>query len=285
MKKIVVTGGNGRVGSFVIKELLNHGYEVINADIKMPDEILTKTIVVDLNRLSDCYYVLKNADAVIHMAAIPNPFKNPDDVVFQNNVMSTYNILEACSNLGIKKVVIGSSEASYGICNAPISPLYVPLDEKHIQRPYDCYGLSKVVNEQTAKSFNLKTGMQIVAMRLGNVIDPIMYKNFSSFIHDSKRRRHLLWSYIDARDAAVACRLAIEKDNLGYIELNIAADDTSMDIKSIDLMKLEYPNVIDIRSDLSEYQTILSNKLAKEVLNWKPIHSWRDYKNEIQVAL
>ncbi len=276
MKKVVVTGGSGRVGSWTIKELLNSGYEVINADNCQPKEALTKTVIVDLTRLSDCYYILKGADAVIHMAAIPNPNKNPDDVVYQNNVMSTYNILEAANNLGIKKVVIGSSEASYGICNAPISPLYVPLDENHPQLPHDCYGLSKVVNEVTAESFNRKSGMQIVCMRLGNVIAPDMYVNFPAFLHNSARRRHLLWSYVDARDVAVACRLAIEKDNLGFVTLNIAANNTSMDIKSNELMAKEYPNCIDIRSDISEYQTILSNKKAKEVLGWNPVHNWRD---------
>ncbi len=275
-KKIVVTGGNGRVGLWVIRELLANGYEVLNADISQPKEILTKTVAVDLTRLSDCYYILKDAYAVIHMAAIPNPNKNPDDVVFQNNVMSTYNILEAASNLGIKKVVLGSSEASYGICNAPIIPQYLPLDEDHPQLPYDCYGLSKVINETTAQSFNRKSNMQIVCMRLGNVIAPEMYINFPSFIHDSKRRKHLLWSYVDARDVAVACRLSIEKDNLGYIALNIAADNTSMDIKSSDLIKLEYPTVTDIKEDVSEYQTLLSNKKAKEVLGWQPIYNWRD---------
>ncbi len=277
LKNIVVTGGSGRLGTWVIKEFLEKGYHVINVDWKQPTELLTKTVVANLENLGEVYHCLAGADAVIHMAAIPNPFKNPNDVVYRNNVMSTFHILEACANLGIKKVVLGSSEASYGICNAPIAPQYVPLDEEHPQLPQDCYGLSKIVNEVTAQTFHRRTNMQVVCMRLGNVITPEMYANFPAFINDGTKRAHLLWSYIDARDAASACRLAVETDGLGCVSLNIAADNTSMNITSSELMSKKYPDVTDIRSDISAYQTILDNKKAKQLLNWQPIHNWRDY--------
>lgn len=280
MKKIVVTGGNGRLGPWIIRELLDHGYEVLNVDLRQPVDALTKTVVANLENLGEVYHVLLGADAVIHMAAIPVPFKNPNDVVFRNNVMSTFNILEAASNLGIKKAVIGSSEASYGICNAPIEPEYLPLDEDHPQLPWDCYGLSKIVNEETAKTIHRRSGMQIVCMRLGNVISPEMYSNFPGFINNSEKRKHLLWSYIDARDAASACRLAVEKDNLGFLELNIASDETSMNIKTRDLINEQYPEVKNIRENFSGYETLLANKRAKKILGWQPVHSWR---NEVQI--
>ena len=122
-----------------------------------------------------------------------------------------------------------------------------------------------------------RTGMQIVSMRLGNVIAPDMYVNFPAFIHNSFKRKHLLWSYIDARDAATACRLAIEADNLGYVEINVASNETSMDIESAELIAREYPEVKDIRENIEGFQTLLSNKKAKALLNWNPINSWRDF--------
>jgi nucleoside-diphosphate-sugar epimerase len=279
MEKVIVTGGSGLLGPWVIKEFLEHGYEVVNVDIKQPKENLCKTVIADLKNLGEVYGVLAGAEAVVHTAAIPVAYSHPNEVTFQNNVMSTYNILEAASNLGIKKAVITSSESSYGLVFAvnPLEPLYVPVDEEHLQLPQDSYGLSKVVNEQTAEMIHNKTGMQIVSLRLGNVIAPNMYKNFSSFIHDPEQRKTILWSYIDTRDAARAYRLAIETDGLGTVALNIAADESSMDIKSKDLMKKCYPDVTEFKTPLDSYESLLSNKKAKKLLNWEPVHSWRNY--------
>ncbi|TVY11286.1 NAD-dependent epimerase/dehydratase family protein [Paenibacillus cremeus] len=279
MNKIVVTGGAGRLGKWVIKEFLEQGYEVVNADIRLPEEPLCKTVITDLKNLGEVYGLLSGAAAVVHLAAIPVAYSHPNEVTFQNNVMSTYNILEAASGLGIRKAVIASSESSYGLVFAvkPFAPQYVPMDEEHPQLPQDSYGLSKIVNEQTAEMFHRKTGMQIVSFRLGNVIAPEMYQNFPGFIHDPEKRKRILWSYIDTRDAAAACRLAIEADGLGAVALNIAADDTSMDIKSRDLMAAAYPEVQNLRATLDGYETLLSNEKAKKLLNWQPVHSWRSY--------
>ncbi|HEX7064974.1 MAG TPA: NAD(P)-dependent oxidoreductase [Bacillales bacterium] len=279
MSKVVVTGGSGLLGPWVVKEFLDHGYEVVNVDSKHPEEPLCHTLITDLSNLGEVYGALEGADAVVHLAAIPAAYLRPNEVTFQNNVVSTYNILEAASTLGIKKTVITSSESSYGIVFAVnrLSPKYVPVDEEHPQLPQDSYGLSKIVNESTADTFNRKTGMQIVSFRLGNVISPMMYKNFPGFIHNPKERERILWSYIDTRDAASAYRLAIEKENLGTVRLNIAADDSSMDIKSRDLMAECFPEVTDFRAPLQGYETLLSNEKAKKLLGWQPVHRWRDH--------
>lgn len=278
MKKVVVTGGNGLVGRTVVKELADQGYDVLNCDLSMPEEKLCRTMIADLNNLGEVYGVLEGADAVIHLAAIPRAYDFPNEVTFRNNAVSTYNVLEAAAGLGIKKAVIASSESSYGIVFSKnqLQPQYVPLDEAHPQLPEDSYGLSKIVNEETAKMINRRTGMQVVSFRLGNVISPEMYANFPSFIHDPSQRSVILWSYIDTRDIASACIKAIEKDGLGAVELNIAADDSSMDIKSRELMEENFPNV-EIRGELGDYESLLSNKKAKEVLDWQPVHKWRDH--------
>lgn len=277
MKKVVVTGGSGLLGTWVLKEFASHGYHVLNADVKKPEENICETMIVDLTDLGEVYGVLQGADAVVHLAAIPVAYSHPNEVTFQNNTMATYNVLEAAAGLGIKNAVLASSESSYGICFAKdrFDPQYVPIDEAHPQLPEDSYGLSKIVNEETAKMVNRRTGMQVVSFRLGNVIAPPMYENFPSFIHDASQRDRILWSYIDTRDAASACRLAVETQGLGAVELNLACDDTSMDIPSRDLMKAEFPNV-PIKEDLGEYETLLNSNKAKELLGWKPAHFWRD---------
>ncbi|CAM3812234.1 NAD-dependent epimerase/dehydratase family protein [Alkalicoccus chagannorensis] len=278
MTKVVVTGGSGLLGPDVIKEFVDHGYDVVNADVKHPDEARCKTVITDLTNLGEVYGVLADADAVVHIAAIPVAYSHPNEVTFQNNTMSTYNILEAAGNLGIKKAVISSSESSYGICfsRQGLEPKYVPIDEEHPQLPDDSYGFSKIVNEQTADMIHRRTGMQVVSFRLGNVITPEMYKNFPGFIHEPEMRKPILWSYIDTRDAATAYRLAVETDGLGSVALNIGADESSMDIESTELMKTCYPNVTDIRQDISGYAPLLDNKKAKRLLQWEPVQKWRD---------
>ncbi len=278
MKKVVVTGVSGLLGPYVAEHFVESGYDVLSVDVSKPKKNLSRFMTADLTNLGECYGVLAGADAVVHMAAIPVAYSHPNEVTFQNNVMSTYNILEAAAGLGIKKAVIASSESSYGIVfsRQNLAPQYVPVDEEHPQLPEDSYGLSKIVAEKTADMISRRSGMQIVSFRIGNVITPEMYGNFPGFIHEPRKRRTILWSYVDARDIASACRLAIEADGLGSVAINLAADDTSMDIKSGELMKSEFPEVKDIRVPLDSYQTLLSNEKAKKLLNWKPVHFWRD---------
>ncbi len=279
MPKVVITGGSGLLGPDVVKEFVEHGYEVVNADLKKLADPICPTVITDLTNLGEVYGVLEGADAVVHLAAIPVAYSHPNEVTFRNNVMSTFNVLEAASQLGIKKAVITSSESSYGLVFAvnELEPKYVPMDEAHPRHPQDSYGLSKIVNEETAEMIHYRSGMQIVSFRLGNVISPELYKNFPNFLHNPEERKRILWSYIDTRDAATAYRLAVEKNDLGCVAVNIAADDTSMDLTNGELMKAAFPNVTDIRVDTNGYDTLLSNKKAKEVLDWQPVHSWRQY--------
>ncbi|MCK8489123.1 NAD(P)-dependent oxidoreductase [Paenibacillus sp. MBLB2552] len=278
MAKVVVTGGSGMLGRYVVREFVQQGYEVLNVDVKPSEDPVCPTLIADLEQLGECYSALTGADAVVHLAAIPAAHIRTPEVTFRNNVMSTYNILQAAEGLGIRKAVIASSESSYGIVFAvhPPAPKYVPVDESHPQLPEDSYGLSKVVNELTADMFQRRTGMQIVSLRLGNVIPPDRYATFPSFIHDPAERERILWSYIDTRDAATACRLAVEAEGLGAVALNIAADDSSMAIRSRELMAARYPGVSDFRAPLEAHETLLSNEKAKQLLGWQPVHFWRD---------
>jgi nucleoside-diphosphate-sugar epimerase len=278
MKKVVVTGTAGRLGHYVVEELLNHDYDVLSVDRVKPAKLICPHMTADITNLGECYGILEGADAVMHLAAIPTAYIFPNEVTFRNNVMATYNILEAAAGRGIKKAVVISSECTYGFANSRqgLGPQYVPVDEEHPRLPEDCYGLGKIVGEEIAEAINRRCGMQIVSLRSGNIFNDAMYANFPGFVYDKHKRKGLLWNYIDARDLASACRLAIEKDGLGAVALNVFADDTCMAVKSRDLMKAEYPNVTDFRAPLDGYQALFSNAKAKKLLGWKPVHFWRD---------
>jgi len=278
--RVIVTGGSGKAGQWILKDFVEHGYEVINLDMKLPEEPICRTIITDLNDLGQVHNALApysqgNRQAVagiVHFAAIPQAYTHTNDVCFRNNVMSTYNILEAAANFGIQKVVIASSESSYGICFASEfwEPKYLPIDEEHPQLPEDSYGLSKVVNEVTAQAFHRRTGMQAVSFRLGNILVPESYAQLKANFDNTEARLRILWSYIDARDVASACRKAIEVEGLGAEALIIAANDSSSNRLTKELVEQYLPGVKDIRMPLEGRVSLISNAKAKKLLGWEP---------------
>ncbi|HUX49948.1 MAG TPA: NAD(P)-dependent oxidoreductase [Spirochaetia bacterium] len=278
MAHIAVTGGSGKLGTWVLPELADNGHDVWNVDTKPPADERFRTRFADLNNLGEVYGALRGADLVVHLAAIPVAFLYANEVTFRNNVVATYNVFEAAAGLGIRRIVHASSETIYGIGFAEqlIQPNYLPLDEDHPLLPEDPYGLSKLVGEKTAESFNRRTGIEAFCLRFGYIHTPEMIRTFPSFNRNPHERVRNLWNYIDVRDAAVACRLAAETDKAGYSELNIVADETCMDVKSRDLVAALFPGVTDIREPLTGYEGLMSNRRAHSLLGWNPTHRWRD---------
>ena len=278
-KRILVTGGSGKVGHWLIQHLLEQGYEVVNVDTRRPSIAQCRTIVADLTQLGQvvtAFSPFGTCDrtpyvGVIHMAAIPRAHESPNDEIFRVNALSTYNVLEACAVLGIKKAAIASSESSYGLCFASefFAPNYLPIDEAHPQLPEDTYGLSKVVNEVTAEAFHRRTGMQVISLRIGNVLSPEDHATVRATYPNPEVRLRNLWSYIDARDLAVICRLCVEKDGLGCQPIIASADDTSSDRPTLDLVKQYLPTVTDLRRPLNDRAPLLANDRCKQLLGWK----------------
>ncbi|MBP1993115.1 NAD-dependent epimerase/dehydratase family protein [Paenibacillus eucommiae] len=283
MKRIAVTGGNGNLGAQIVNHLLEKDYEVTVLDIKERQDAVPKrnkvvTKILDLNNYHEVEHAMAGCDALIHMAAIPSPGIVEPHVLFSNNAVSTYNVLEAACKLEFQKVVLASSESAYGFpwAHRSLSPLYVPVDELHPLIPHDDYGISKAVNEITGESFFRRTGMQVVSLRLSTVSTPDIYAYFLNCLNKPEELRRILWSYIDIRDAANACVLALEKSGLGYMALNITANDTCSNIRTQELMERFFPDVTDIRTPFSGFEALYSNEKAKHILGWEIVHNWRD---------
>ncbi len=281
-KRIIVTGGSGKAGQWIVKRFLAEGYEVVNIDARPPREPVCRTIIADLTQLGQVVAAFSPFGTgnrapyagVVHMAAIPRAHEAPNDEVFRVNTLSTYNTLEACAILGIQKAVIASSESSYGICfaSAFFEPQYLPVDEAHPQLPEDSYGLSKVVNEVTAAAFHRRVGMQIISLRLGNILCPEDYAGVRARFDHPEDRQRILWSYIDARDVAIACQLGIERDGLGCEPVILAADDSSSNVPSQELIARFLPGVKELRRPISGHQSLIANDRAKELLGWRQQH-------------
>ncbi|GAB6930302.1 NAD(P)-dependent oxidoreductase [Paenibacillus sp. JCM 10914] len=282
MNKVIVTGSEGKLGHYVVQELNQAGYTVFGTDSRPASgrHGYARYVQADLNQLGEVYGLLADADAVIHLAAIPNPVSYTPERIFTNNVMSTYNIMEAASNLGIKRVIFGSSESAYGFCWAkhPFAPDYLPVNEDHDLLPQESYGLSKQVNEQTGDMFVRRVDMEVFAMRFSMVVAPNEYeREIAAFEHTARHHRSL-WSYIDARDAAVACRLALEaegNDDRVACRLNITASDIISNVSIAELTAKHYPGVQIAEGILDKLTAFVSNERAQARLNWKPQYSWK----------
>ena len=299
-KRVIVTGGSGLAGKWVVEDLVQHGYEVLNLDRVPMAKATARTLITDLTDAGQVFNALassttakefdddlepKPIDAIVHFAAIPRILVTTDNEVFRINVMATYNVLDAASKLGIKKVIVASSETTYGLVFAHRhrDPEYFPLDEQYPVDPMDSYAMSKVINEVTAKAFHARTGADIYCFRIGNVIDPVDYEKFPAYFKDPGLRKRIAWSYIDGRDLAAACRLGIEKDGLGWEVMNVAADDVSSDLPTAELLQRFYPNV-PLKKHLGEFETLLSNEKLKRLLGWQQRYRWRDQVKIYAVA-
>src|SRR5260370_26912407 len=245
-RRLVIPGRTGKAGRHAVPHLVAHGYSVLNVDLKPLDLSGVPTLIADLTDSGQAFNALtthptfagfelghppRPPDAVVHFAAIPRVLIEPDNVTFATNVLSTYNVIEAAVKLGVKKVVIASSETTYGVCFAEGDKDFhqFPLEEDYDVDPMDSYGLSKVVNEKTARAFAMRTGADIYALRIGNVIEPHEYDMFPKFLADPMSRKRNAWSYIDARDLGEIVHLCLLKDELGVQVFNATNDTITAD--------------------------------------------------------
>ncbi len=289
-KQIIFTGGSGKAGKHMLPWLADKGYRILNVDLKpLAGVDGVHNIAADITDSGQMHNVMTTYgkfdeldgtpapfDAVVHFAAIPAILFTPDNETFRVNTVGTYNVIEAAVMSGIRKVIIASSETTYGVCFAKghRDYRYLPLDEEYPVDPMDSYGLSKVLNEQTARAFHLRTGADIYALRIGNVIEPHEYERFPGFFADPAMRKRICWSYIDTRDLAQIVHLCIEKDGLGYQVFNAANDTTSATQPSAELAARFYPDV-EVRGKLGEHEGLLSNRKIREVLGFSEEHNWR----------
>ncbi|MHB8627307.1 MAG: NAD-dependent epimerase/dehydratase family protein [Aggregatilineales bacterium] len=282
-KKIVVTGGSGKAGRAVVRDLVEHGYQVLNVDLVPSKEPLTPFLKADLTDLGQTYEVLHGAAAVVHLAAIPAPGLLPDELTFRTNVGSTYNVFSAAVTLKLERVVWASSETVLGLPFDREQPPYAPIDEAQPPLPQSSYALSKLVSEEMARQFSRQSGVPFVGLRFSNIMEPDDYRRFPSFWNDARLRKWNLWGYIDARDVAQSCRLALEANVSGAEVCIIAAADTVMTRSNRELMAEVFPNV-PLRAETGDFETLLSITHARTVLGYAPQYSWRDHVSSAAVS-
>ncbi len=275
--RVCVTGAAGKAGRAVVTDLRANGHEVVATDLVTANVPTVGPILqADLTEYGQAVEVLQDVDAVVHLANIPAPGRFTPAVTLSRNLAMNANVFLAAAQLGLRRVVWASSETTLGLpFDTATPPRYAPIDEDHYPHPSSTYALSKVASETLAEQIAGWSGIPFVALRFSNIMGPDDYRRFPGFQGDPALRQWNLWGYIDVRDAAAACRLALDAPVAGAQSFIIAAADTVMDRPSADLLREVFPDV-PLRGEVGEYDTLLSIAKARATLGFAPRHSWRE---------
>jgi nucleoside-diphosphate-sugar epimerase len=280
----------------VVRELVDHGYEVVVLDRNLPpDETSARGVqprvpgvryrVGNHEILSDMVEAFHGCAKAIHLSAIPSPGTYPNPHVFHTNVQGTFNACEAAALLGLRSLVLASSinTLGFGYRTHEFAPQFMPVDETHPNLPQDPYGLSKLVGEEIAAAIHRRTAQQlrVVSIRPAGVMRPWQYANAAERLkeHPTAASRSM-FSYTDPRDLAVLCRLAIESENpdAACTAAFTVQNDSFADRPVREVLPIAYPDTERLPGldKLDDTQPGVSNALARRLFNWNPQRSWRN---------
>jgi UDP-glucose 4-epimerase len=290
--RVVVTGARGKVGRAAVAELVAHGHEVIGTDLGAPthergEEGAPRYIRADLTDAGAAFQLVRGADAVVHCAAIPEPMQDVAHVVFSNNLMGAFNVIEACVRLGVPRLVNLSSETVPGLIFAerPFEPLYFPIDEEHPALPQDPYALAKLFTEQLCDAATRRSDLRCISIRPTWVQHEDNYaRNLGPMIRAARAGTPEPtvngWSYIDAYDLAAAIRLAVESDLPGHEVFFISSPDAPGLDDTAAALRAQYADRVEIRPLPAPDACGTSTEKAQRLLGWRSSRSWRDYLTE-----
>ena len=275
---IVVTGAAGRLGRRVVQLLVDRNREVLATDQLAAGDLPAEFVRCDLADAKVVEGILKDAEAVVHMGAIPGPLREDPRVIFENNVACDFNVMMSAAELGLRRVVFSSSAFGMGWAHDgnAFAPLYLPLDEEHPMMPFEPYGLSKQVGEDIGRMIARNSDTTVVSLRFTNVALPEVQAEFPWPAPTQENPLTLvMWAYADARDVAEAHVLALDAEIEEYEAFMIAQPSSRFREPTIDLVKNNFGNRVKIREGLSGTASVISTEKAQRLLGWRPRHDWR----------
>ena len=273
--RILVTGGSGRIGRYVVRDLVQAGHRVTSVDVVFNRRPGVQTRQVDLTEAGQIYQALvaSQAQAVVHLGAWAGGHVVPPSRTYGDNVQGTFNVFQACADLGVRRVIFASTNHVYGVVAAP--PVYVPIDEAHPLRPAGAYALSKVAGEQAADYFVAQHGLEILSFRFMGVRAPSeLDADVERVAGDPAQNPHLLWTRCDARDAAQACRLAVEVEEIESGPYNVTGPRVVLDQDSVELVRRYFGDQTEIREGLVGRRSPLSCARAQQAFGYRPQYDW-----------
>ena len=288
--KVLLTGGSGLAGTAIANDLTAHGHTVLRVDRVAPlDAPHTRGQTgastfkfVDTTDLGQVISSMSGCDAVIHMAAIPNPKMAPESEVFRVNMLANWAVLEAAEIHGVRKIVMASSVNAVGaVFSKEVTPRpYFPIDEDQPTLAEDAYSQSKWLGEEMADAFVRRNPgkLQRASMRFHGLLTRARQQEMRirsrDGAPDENAAKHF-WGWVDLDEAAVACRLAIESHWQGHEAFFINAPDTSSMVPTMRLIRESYPDA-EIQGDLEGFTSAISIEKARRLLTWEPMVTWRN---------
>lgn len=283
--RVLVTGARGKVGAAATTALLADGHDVVATDLgapvherELPGE--APYVQADLTDAGAVHALVRGMDAVVHTAAIPDPVHHAPHVVFSNNVMAGFNVVEACVRWEVARLVNLSSETVPGIIFAerPFLPPYLPIDESTPCRPQDPYGFGKYVIEQWCDAAVQRSDLGVVSIRPSWVQHPGNYeRNVGPMVREPHEFSPAFWSYTDNDDLAEAIRLAATVDLDGHEVVYVAQPDNATGRPLAELVEATIgEGAIELRPTDREDASGIDCRKAQQLLGWQPTRSWRD---------
>jgi nucleoside-diphosphate-sugar epimerase len=291
VKRVLVTGAAGRLGRRVVDALHELGIAVTALDLAPHDHLeVDRFVVGSADDVGAVRRALDGVDRIAHLAATPVPFRAMSEHVFCGNTAATFTVLEQGAQAGVRRAVIASSYAITGLpfARATRQPAYLPIDEAIPLQIEDPYALSKQVDELVAQSMWWQHGLSVVALRfpfLGGIEEDIP-KRAARVAADPAFASRELWMYLETRDAANACVLALTTPPLGCHVVALAAPNTLAPYPTTQLLDAYYPTVPRRRVFHGQEAPIDASR-ARSLLGWTPNHLWTtDERNldEVEVA-
>lgn len=275
--RILITGGSGRLGRWVVEELRTD-HEVLVAGLEeTPPEVVWPGVRYEQADLTDVDAVARVADgaeAIVHLAAFPSPIGREPEDVFANNMVTTFNIVEAAIRHGARKMIYSSSGSALGFAFRfrDMVPDYMPMDEEHPLRPQDAYGLSKWLGEEILEAATRRTGIRTIVLRPTNVVVP---EDYAERVPRMLENAGSIPTYVDARDFARAVRAALDDTEIEHDRFFITADDTMSREPLAVAFPRRFPGSEAVCAGLTGTEGPISSAKAKRVLGYCPQHSWR----------
>ena len=207
-KHVLVTGGSGRLGTYVV-DRLKQTHVVTVLDIMPPKASDVDYLNLSITDLAALTAALKGVDAVVHLAAVPNPRTSTPQACFTVNTQGTWTILQAAEDAGVKRVVVASSDAATGLHYNPQNwaPQYLPVDEAHPLRPSEVYSLTKEITESICRCFAVRGKVEVLAIRPGHIVFEPEYPELSA--RGSDVQNYHLWGFVAPEDVAQGFELAL----------------------------------------------------------------------------
>lgn len=305
--KVLITGGSGLLGSYILRELLGAGHTVTDYSRGGPKVEGVGFIQGDIMDAEKMAKACQGQDGVIHLAAVSGQGRAAPNRMVEVNVVGTVHVLEGAVAAGVGKVVFASSGATTGFCfqKHEIAPRYLPLDEEHPCEPQDEYGLSKLLAETTCKRYSDRYGLRTISLRIHNswylkreevevatrsgwakgmTVEEIWTARYRKTVEDDPSVEwpvpgppapyKMLWAFTDARDTAQACRLALENEDLVNEVFLLSANDTCSRMETPELLSRYYPDA-PLKKPLEGYASLWSHEKAARMMGYQPKYTWR----------